>query len=1080
VTEIVLGSLVEWEGKLGFVEAIEADGDGAQGTVSFDDGERMIFKLDAGRIDRVVLEPGAQVCRHDGEVGVVLESSSAGDYPMWKVAFASGITTVVEMALRPAVLDDPIERMRSGQLGRAEEFNMRAVAAEYWLAHRFSPLVSLSQARVNLMPHQVFVAHRVVSEYPHRFMLCDEVGLGKTIEAAMIIKELRARGQAQRVLILVPSGLQRQWQFELKTKFNETFAIYNSATIAHLKNTGAKNPWTEHSSIITSHTWSSWDEARREEIASVPWDMVIVDEAHHARAQRHGSSTSFTNLYRLVRDLVAPPEASRRAVLFLTASPMQLASYELYSMCEMLDPVLFASEEDFVEHLESRAALSRSAGRLEADGLPAPGTDEYEDLLEVVGDHLELTAETAADLLRDAEATKLVAVLREHHRLSEILIRNRKSVVGGFMPRHAARWEVQLSDVEREVHELMEGVMQRGFAHAASLRGSEKTVVGFQMVILQKLLASSSRALLASLLRRRQKDDEVQSIADEARAELLLQDDQAASDVLAGLSGGWSAREEFDDMIAALKGIRRDTKTEVLRNGLKTIFRDPEEAPNPKVLIFTEFRETQDMLTEQLADLAEIEVFHGQKSPAEKDAAVERFRTGRGPQLLISTEAGGEGRNFQFCHIVVNYDLPWNPMKVEQRIGRVDRIRQEHPVSVFNFHVTGTIEGRILDVLERRINIFEQAVGSLDPILGEAEADIRKALRLAREKRDEMLDQLGERLEHQIHEAREAEKQLADLILESKSYATAIEQRVRRESAPVSPEEFERLLLTLLRSVNTYIGELGPDGERSIHFHPPFTLQHPELVQNEEARRILFDPERPTDSELVEYFGFGHPIVDRLVHDAIHERHGSAAAVRRIEPDAVDVHTPGWQFNWRISVGGLKPTSFIYPIFVDDHAVTDLEAGERLHRRSRVFPPEESADVPDSATLDDALSAAEKVAAMRMEELLEAARAAAEESSAIAEERLRALFDSKRQAATDRIEACRRTLDKLRASSSAGELRVIPVWEANLRRAEAEVENLDSDQQRQLRDLKQQGHPDGEFELLNLARIEPVAETAVA
>lgn len=1080
MTEIVLGSLVSWNSKLGVVEAIEANGERAQATVGFDDGDKKIFKLDADGIERVLFEQGTQVARHDGEVGVVLEAASAGDYPKWKVAFASGITTVVEIALRPAVLDDPIERMRSGQLGAAEDFNMRAVAAEYWLAHRYSPLVSLSQARVNLMPHQVFVAHRVVSEYPHRFMLCDEVGLGKTIEAAMIIKELRARGQARRVLILVPSGLQRQWQFELKTKFNETFPIYNSATIAHLKNTGAKNPWTSHESIITSHTWASWTEDRRNEITSVPWDMVIVDEAHHARAQRHGSSTSYTNLYRLVRDLVAPPEASRRAVLFLTASPMQLASYELYAMCEMLDPVLFASEEDFVEHLERRAGLSRTAERLELDGLPETGTDEYDLLLEEIMEYLELSADAATDLVRDRSTAEVVAMLREHHRLSEVLIRNRKNVVGGFMPRHATRWEVKLSEKERHVHELMEGVMRRGFAHAASLSGSQKSVVGFQMVILQKLLASSSRALLASLGRRREKEDEPPSIPDEDAAELLLQDDETAGSVFANLGRRWDQREEFDEVIEALRAIRLDTKTKVLRKGLRTIFADPEEAPNPKVLLFTEFRETQDMLAKELADLAAVETFHGQKNPTEKDAAVERFRVGDGPQILISTEAGGEGRNFQFCHIVVNYDLPWNPMKVEQRIGRVDRIRQEKPVSVFNFHVMGTIEGRILDVLERRINIFEQAVGALDPILGEAEADIRKALRLAREKRDEMLDKLGERLEHEIEQAKEAENKLADLILESKSYAAEIAKRIRRESSPVSPEEFERLILTLLRSVNTYIGDLGPDGERSIHFHPPFTLDHPELIQNEDARRVLFDPERPTDSDLVEYFGFGHPIVDRLVDDAIHERPAGVAAVRRVPASVVELDEVGWQFNWLITIGGLKPTSFVLPVFVDDSGNADLEVGESLHRLSRLFEPEESADTPDTATLDQALEAAERLAAERMEQLLAEAGEASEASSAVAEERLRALFDRKRIAAMDRIESCQRTLEKLRASSSPGEQRVIPVWEANLRRAEAEAENLDSDLQRQLRELAQQGHPDGEYELLNLARVEPVIATAAA
>src|SRR5690606_29904347 len=132
--------------------------------------------------------------------------------------------------------------------------------------------------RFDLKPHQVGVVHRVISSYPHRFLLCDEVGLGKTIEAAMIIKELKARGHTKRILILVPPNLQRQWQFELKTKFNETFAIYNRDTIKFLKNQGVQHPWSENDQIISSHSWASWDKRRRDEISSVDWDLIIVDE----------------------------------------------------------------------------------------------------------------------------------------------------------------------------------------------------------------------------------------------------------------------------------------------------------------------------------------------------------------------------------------------------------------------------------------------------------------------------------------------------------------------------------------------------------------------------------------------------------------------------------------------------------------------------------------------------------------------------------------------------------------------------------------------------------------------------------
>ena len=196
-------------------------------------------------------------------------------------------------------------------------------------------------------------------------------------------------------------------------------------------------------------------------------------------------------------------------------------------------------------------------------------------------------------------------------------------------------------------------------------------------------------------------------------------------------------------------------------------------------------------------------MFHGQLTADQKDAAVTAFRDGRGPQILISTEAGGEGRNFQFCHILVNYDLPWNPMKVEQRIGRLDRIGQTQAVSVFNFHVKGTIEGRILEVLERRINIFEEAVGSLDPILGEAEGDIRKALKLAREERDAAIERIGQRLEQDIEAAKAAEDQIADLIMDARSYTAAIALKIAQEATPIKPDEFEAFLLQLLRSVNT-------------------------------------------------------------------------------------------------------------------------------------------------------------------------------------------------------------------------------------------------------------------------------------
>jgi hypothetical protein len=599
------------------------------------------------------------------------------------------------------------------------------------------------------------------------------------------------------------------------------------------------------------------------------------------------------------------------------------------------------------------------------------------------------------------------------------------------------------------------------------------------MVMLQKLLASSSRALLTSLLGRRMRllgDKAPAQLAEEA-VETALEDDAAAATLVSDLGPVWERHTEFDAVIKQLEGIDTDSKTRVLVEQLEELFADPSE-PDAKVLIFTEFRETQDMLADRLGTLAGVHMFHGQLTADQKDSAITAFRDGRGSQILISTEAGGEGRNFQFCHILINYDLPWNPMKVEQRIGRLDRIGQTQAVSVFNFHVKGTIEGRILEVLERRINIFEEAVGSLDPILGEAEGDIRKALKLARDERDAAIERIGERLEREIEAAKAAEDQISDLIMDARSYTAAIALKIAQEATPIKPDEFEVFLLQLLRSVNTWIGNKEDNGERPIHFHPPFVTDYPELVGGEDARRVCFDPGVKLDSEHVEYLGFGHPVVDRLVQAVIEERHEGAAAVRRIAPAAVEQVTAGWVFNWRVRVTGLRSNEFILPVFVSDQGEPSTELGEHLLHASRKFAGESLAGAPPLDTLDAAHSSAQTAAFKVMHQELEAARLVAAERTKVEEERTRALYDRRVMAGQDRVESCRATLDKMRGLQHSSNRSVVPLWEANLRRAEAEVAALNDDLQRDLIELEKRRIPGGDVQLLNVARIEPDIEAA--
>ena len=1026
---------------------------------------------------------GSRVVGSDGMRGMISGAAPSDRFPTWRVDWADGHTTnSVEMALRPAELLDPVDRMEAQEVSGADEFNLRSVAADMWARNRSEELVSLAHARVDLKPHQVSVAHRVVSEFPHRFLLCDEVGLGKTIEAAMVLKELRARGDARRVLILVPPGLQRQWQFELKTKFGEVFSIFNRDTIRSLRiETNVHNPWADSHSVITSHSFAAYSDERIAEIASVPWDLVIVDEAHHARRQRQGTSLRMTRLYRLVRALTAPPEFSQRSVLFVTATPMQLHRHELFSLVEMLHHTLFASEDDFERHLSARSGVSRLAEDLDR---ALPGTPL--ELVRVLPDDwLDRAAQVLRcdpDEVRDrlGEPRAVLEEIRSQHRLSEVMLRNRRAVVGGFMPRHARHWELELSPREAAIQDQMEQIIHEGFVAAAQQR---RNAVGFLMTTWQKMLASSSRALCRSLERRCARLSEAGTV-ERLSQEMLddyfdeeFDDEDVEGYVREAISG---EIERLQGVISQLKEITIDAKAAALIANLRDVF---SEDPDGKVLVFTQFRDTQAMLQELIAGEGwSAHLFHGGLNVVEKDRAVERFRNGTGPQVLICTEAGGEGRNLQFAHLLVSYDLPWNPMRVEQRIGRVDRVGQEHPVLVFNFHVRGSIESRILEVLDQRINLFENSIGGLEPILGDAEDDIRAAMRLAAADRDRALREVGERVQRRVEEARQAESQMEDFVLDGRSSYSAglIELVHQREASTVPQADFERMLTALLRSVRTYIGPSNDSGERQIQFHPPFTEEHRDLLDGDERRRVCFDPRVSVDSAQVEYFGFGHPIVDQLVERATRQMVDGAAAVRVISPASVPGIRAGWQFNWLLTTGGLRPRESVVSIFVGDDGACDLDLGAALLLRSRALhggeQPTNPGFTPQIESLRTAHAASERVIAEQRDSLYEELRTQSLERRETDVGRIERFYGNRAAAAQRRFDGDRRTLQRLQASADENDRRVIPIWEENVRRSEAALAEVGRNKQRELQDLNRGLNPDVDYSLLCLARIIAVPE----
>ncbi len=1078
--ELVIGGLVQFTRDDHGAYGVVVEMDSSRIKVIWDDPELPpLFTAKDPPLRRVELPPMV-ARRSNGEPGLLVELRS-DDPPRWAVQTLSGIKNVAEADLRPNVNLDPASKLANGDIGPRKRFVLAIATRQYRLQHLHDDLVSLATSRVDLKPHQVSVVHRAVSSYPHRFLLCDEVGLGKTIEAGMVLKELRARDHARRCLIIVPANLVRQWQFELKTKFNETFSILNTQTVRFLEATEGTgtNPFQRFENVIVSESWvtgKKWSELARQ----VSWDMVIVDEAHHVRAHRSGRST---NLYKLVQDLASPDHLASRAMLFLTATPMQLDEFELYSLVDLLDPALFPTPEHFSEAKAATPGLNLLVEQLTEEGFPIAGEDAGDTIARVAG-WLDIDEELAASRLRSGaeEIERLCGELAERHLLSEILIRNRKKIVGGFMPRSAARWPVTLTDEERRALDRVEDYVLHGYSQAEK---TNDNAVGFVMVIFQKLMASSIRALRTSLASRRDRLVAKRSSSPSvAELETRIDDDLELTEVI-GVGGDAVAGEvaELAELVDLLDAIPVDSKAEKLLEELQGLF---EEDPDGKVLIFTEFRETQRHLAALMHERAAasgkewgVHFFHGQMDALEKDRSVERFREGHGPQVLISTEAGGEGRNFQFCHVLVNYDLPWNPMRIEQRIGRVDRIGQEHPVQVFNLFIEGTIEERVLDVLERRINAFEQTVGGLDPILGATEKSIKDALKQAPEHRAKALDELGAKLEKQVERARAADEQLRDFIMDTKSFSREIAERLSGRESPVSAEQQERFMTALLRDVRTHIRRSGDEWE--LTFHDPFRKDHEyEFFVDGPKRWAAFRPDSFRDSQHVEYMAFGHEIIDAIVEDVLSEHYEGVTGSWRLLADDELSPVKGWLLVHVLDIPGVRPRQELVPVFVADDGQVSIPAGRALVERAARLERGDGVDIPEAEIPGDSAERARDVAEAEVErvrvQIEDEAQADADRAVDRELAKLQKYFDYRRRAAADKLTSTKATLERLKASADEGQQRILPVWERNLELAEELVVELDLIRDRRLAEIEAHRHPSVSQQLVAAGRVE-VLET---
>jgi len=519
---------------------------------------------------------------------------------------------------------------------------LRERFAHLGLAQGFDELLCLPHLNgIETFWYQVETVRKVLKQFRGRVLLADEVGLGKTIEAGMVLKEYLLRGMVESVLVLTPASLVGQWREELETKFDIACATTHDALLRNDPDAF----WRQQRVIASIAQARRGEHAQR--LLTRNFDLVIVDEAHHLRDR---SSQS----YKLVDGL------NKRFLLLLSATPVQNDLTELYNLLTLLKPGIFKTPKEF-------KAAYVTAGKPRQPANP----------------------ERLRELMRSA------------------MIRNTRAVVALKLPRrHAATIRVDGVEGERAAY-LDLAAAVRSLAAAGAAR---------QRLSVRHLLAAAGSSPAAA-----------------AGATARFAADHPDDPAWKALAQRWAALGAGGKEAALLDLLRRN--------------------PTEKKLVFVHYRETLDHLAGWLTQHGiSFARFEGRLSGPEKDAAVAAFRDE--VPVLLCTESGGEGRNIQFCNTLINFDVPWNPMAIEQRIGRIDRIGQQREVFVFNLVSRGTLEEQVLRLLDEKISMFELVVGEVGAILGDVEQERDFAelvldawLETTEATRDAAFDTLGQRLD---------------------------------------------------------------------------------------------------------------------------------------------------------------------------------------------------------------------------------------------------------------------------------------------------------------------------------------------
>jgi len=692
-------------------------------------------------------------------------------------------------------------------------------------AFQFDPLYAVNISQIAPLPHQIeAIYHYIITNPKIRFLLADDPGAGKTIMAGLLLKELKYRGLVEKTLIVVPGHLKDQWLREMKEKFQETFEIVDRAKI---NASWGQNVFTTSNQVIISMDFAKQDDVMFA-LKDSFWDLCIVDEAHKLSAYKYGQKIKKTERYTF-GELLSP---LTNYLLFLTATPHRGDPENFRLLLDLLEPGFFANTVMLSQSIQDKDN-PLFLRRLKED-------------------------------LKDFDGTPI------------------------FPPRKVETIKYYLSDDEKHLYNAVTDYVEKHFNKALE---KEKRNVTFALTILQRRLASSVRAIRKSLERRHNRLEDLYK-----KGQILLDSGYEEEDYLEDLeeSERWKKEEELlekltsaetleelkeeieklEELIIIVREVEKK-EIETKLNELKKVM-DAEKLQESeiKLLIFTESKDTLEYLVEKLRKWGySVTFIHGGMNLDRRIRAENQFRNEA--QIMVSTEAGGEGINLQFCWLMVNYDIPWNPNRLEQRMGRVHRYGQQHEVHIYNLVAIDTREGRILEKLFEKLSKIKEHLGS-DRVF-----DVIGEVLVGKNLKDLIVDAISNRrtMEDILKDFEripdeEAIKKVKEASLEALATRhidlTRIlgEQRKAKENRLV-PEYVEEFFKRSAKALNIKIDK-RPDGFWHISSVPfevrnqPYEFKIKFGEVQKEYSKISFDKEKAFKGQ-AEFVAMGHPLLEACV-----------------------------------------------------------------------------------------------------------------------------------------------------------------------------------------------------------------------